>query len=90
MSSSIDWVIVRGWGNKEIGAVGFIENKVGVVVAFYEDADGNKDGHVGKVEWAAFNLNPVSTKGANVVQVAMQARVDFDILERDPDFDSAA
>jgi hypothetical protein len=90
MAGDIDWMIVKGWGQKQIGAAGFIDNKISVFTAFYEDADANKDGHVGKIEWATSLLMPVSNNGGNLVQVAMQARADFDILARDQDVDTMA
>jgi hypothetical protein len=85
----IDWVVVRKF-QKEIGAVGFINNNVAVIVAFYDDRDGNKDGNVSVGEWLASKLSPISIEGKAVTEVAMAARHDMDILQRDMSFYSMA
>jgi hypothetical protein len=78
----IEWVVIEGNTGREIGAVGFVRRKVVVIVAFYEDADANYDGEVGWFEWAtAWGVD--KTK---VTEVAMAARHDPKVLQRDPDF----
>ena len=88
MADMIDWVGVDN-GNKLIGAVGFIGDNAVVIAAFYEDADANKDGKVSTGEWIAsklmFNLH-----GMAVAEVAMTARLDLDVIGRDPQFNSIA
>ena len=88
--AGIDWMIVTGWRNKELGAVGFQGDTAAVIVAFYEDADGNQDGKVGWGEWTASKLSPLGLKNYAVTQVAMQARADPDIVMRDPELDQMA
>lgn len=85
----IDWVIVKRF-KKEIGAVGFINNNVAVIVAFYDDRDGDKDGNVSVGEWLATKLSPISIEGKAITEVAMSARYDMDILQRDMSFYSMA
>lgn len=86
MNSDIDWVIIKGLGNREIGAIGFIGNKAAVIAAFYDDADGDQDGHVSAFEWLATKLSPIKVDGASVTEVAMAARLDMRVLQRDPSF----
>ncbi|MGV6808681.1 MAG: hypothetical protein ACWA5U_02295 [bacterium] len=86
---AIDWVIVKKF-KKEIGAVGFINNNVAVIVAFYDDRDGDKDGNVSVGEWLATKFSPVSVKGSAIAEVAMAARHDMAILQRDMSFYSMA
>jgi len=88
--AKIEWVTIKKWAPEPIGAIGFIDNDVVAVVAFFDDRDGDKDGDVSLFERAAFMLSPVSMKGGNVVEVAMQARVDMDVVMRDPSFDRMA
>lgn len=85
-TGEIDWHIVTSHGGKEIGALGFIGNKVAVITAFYDDRDGNKDGRVSWGEWAAAKLSPISVKGVAVTEVAMAARYDMEVLRRDSSF----
>lgn len=80
-----DWVLVTRFG-KTIGAVGFLGNDAVAVTAFYDDADGNKDGKVSIGEWVASKISPIGIRGSAVVEVAMAARTDFDILMRDAGF----
>ncbi|HHC74070.1 MAG TPA: hypothetical protein ENK78_03225 [Thiothrix sp.] len=84
---AIDWVIVKKF-KKEIGAVGFINNNVAVIVAFYDDRDGNKDGNVSVGEWLATKFSRI--EGKAITEVAMAARYDMDILQRDMSFHSMA
>lgn len=89
MSNKIEWVAVKKWKPEPIGAVGFMGKDLVAIVAFYDDADGNQDGNVSFGEWVAskalFNL-----KGKNVTEVAMQARVEPDIVLRDQSIDQIA
>lgn len=90
MSEEMDWIVIKGVGNREIGALGFINNRVAVVAAFYDDRDGNKDGKVSWGEWIAAKISPISIKGSAVVEVAMAARFDMEVLERDGSFNREA
>lgn len=89
MSGKIEWVAVKKWKPEPIGAVGFIGSDLVAIVAFYDDADGNQDGKVSFGEWVAskalFDL-----EGKNVTEVAMQARVEPDIVLRDQSIDTIA
>jgi hypothetical protein len=77
----IEWIGITKFGSNPIGAVGFIGDNIVTIIAFYDDDDGNKDGKVSAGERIAGWLMP--TKGLAVVEVAMQARVDPDIMLRD-------
>lgn len=89
MANKIDWVIIEKFG-KQIGAVGFIDNKASVVVAFYDDYDADQNGDVGFGEWAIGKMSPLNLKGMAVVEVAMQARVERAVIFRDPSFQTMA
>jgi hypothetical protein len=86
----IEWVPVPGLDGRSIGAVGFIGNQAVVVAAFYDDYDGNRDGEVDWLEWAASKVSPLSLDGAAVVEVAMAARVMPAVVLRDGAFDTWA
>ncbi|QND53260.1 hypothetical protein HB779_16185 [Phyllobacterium sp. 628] len=46
----IEWIIVRNYRQKPLGAVGFIGGKFVTAAAFYDDKDLNEDGSVSIVE----------------------------------------
>ena len=81
----MDWILVSRF-DKPIGAVGFIGNDAVAVAAFFDDKDANKDGDVSIGEWLVFKMSPFSMKGMNSAEVAMQARGNPMIMERDPSF----
>ena len=87
---AIDWVVVKGLGGREIGAVGFIGNKASIVESFYDDADGNMDGEVSWGEWIASKISPIGIGGMAVTRVAMAGRYQMDILTRDASFNTMA
>jgi hypothetical protein len=84
----MEWQLVYGnlQGMPPIGAVGFIDNTVVAIVAFYDGRDANKDGKVSKVEWVVHKMSPVNYKNANVAEVAVQASREVDIISRDAGF----
>lgn len=86
----IEWIIIEGLGNKQIGAVGILDGKVAVVASFYEDYDGNQDGKVSWGEWIAAKLSPIGIENKAVVEVAMAARYDMRVLEKDESFHQEA
>jgi hypothetical protein len=88
--SQIEWIVIEGLGNKQIGAIGFIGRQAVVVASFYEDFDGNQDGKVSWGEWIVGKASPLGIKGKAVVEVAMAARYDMRVLERDPSFQQEA
>ncbi|MBR0681615.1 hypothetical protein GXW74_14050 [Roseomonas eburnea] len=83
----IEWVLVPGPAGRAIGAVGFIDGEAAVVVAFYEDQDGNRDGTVDWGEWLLARVSPVHVDGKAVLEVAMTARYLPAVAERGPGFD---
>ena len=89
MVDNIDWVIIDRFG-KNIGAIGFIGDKAAVVAAFYDDYDANKNGSVSAAEWIIGKISPLSVKGMNVVEVAMQARFEEKVFLRDDTFNTMA
>jgi hypothetical protein len=82
----LDWILITRNSPTPIGAIGFVDNTAAVVVAFYDDKDANKDGNISAGEWLTFKLSPFSMKGMNVAEVAMQARHNPMVTERDPGF----
>ncbi|MDF3416138.1 hypothetical protein HKX54_16320 [Sulfitobacter sp. M57] len=89
-ADKMEWVLVQKYGTEPIGAVGFIGKDAVSVVAFFDDRDGNSDGKISIGERLAAMLSPISIEGRNVVEVAMQARYDLDILQRDASFGNMA
>lgn len=93
MADTISWFVVKGStakGTEPIGAVGFLGNDAVIVISFFDDLDGNKDGKVSWGEWAAGKISPISLKNKSVVEVAMAARYEVDIIMRDPGFNQMA
>lgn len=89
MADMISWCVVKGLtsnGTEPIGAVGFLGNDAVIVISFFDDLDGNKDGKVSLGERIAGRLSPISLKNKSVVEVAMAARNEIDIIMRDPSF----
>lgn len=79
---AIDWKVVsNSYTNKPIGMVGFIDEKIAVIAAFFEDKDWNQDGKVDLKERA---LSLFSLKGKAVAEVANHAYADPEIAMRDP------
>ncbi|KAG1648227.1 Protein ClpV1 [Nymphon striatum] len=89
-TDKLEWMLVHKFGDAPIGAVGFLGNDAVSVVAFYDDKDGNSDGKVSIGERLAAMLSPISLEGRNVTEVAMQAKYDLDILQRDASFANMA
>ncbi len=78
---AIDWMLVKNsWTNKPIGAVGFIDDQLAIITAFYEDKDANQDGKISLTEkvFAFGNM-----KGKAVAEVVNHAYANPDILMRD-------
>lgn len=90
MSKTVDWVLITKFRPDPIGAIGFIDNKAVAVIAFYDDRDGNKDGKISSGEWLASKLSPISIEDSAVTEVAMQARVEPDVILRDSSFPQKA
>jgi hypothetical protein len=84
-NQALDWYVVKGFG-KPIGALGFIDDRVAVIASFYDDRDGNRDGKVSIPERVASFVSPLKINGIAVVEVAMAARFDMEVIQRDPDF----
>lgn len=79
----MDWMIVKhSWTSKVIGAVGFLDNQIVAVVAFYDDKDADHDGKVSLGERAGSIL--FSMRGRAAAEVISQAYADPAIAERDP------
>lgn len=77
----IEWMLVKNsWTKKPIGAVGFVDGKLAVITAFFEDKDADQDGKVslGEKVFAFGNM-----KGKAIAEVANHAYADPDILMRD-------
>ncbi|HEY4249834.1 MAG TPA: hypothetical protein VGM87_01460 [Roseomonas sp.] len=89
-ADAIDWIIITDVANREIGAIGFLDGRAAVVASFFEDRDGNLDGRVSWAEAIASLLSPVSLKNMAVTRVAMAARYDMRVLERDESFEQEA
>jgi hypothetical protein len=89
----LDWIIIRDYANREIGAVGFIGKKAAIVAAFYDDADADFSGRVDAPgEWIPAAFMPKSAGGPTRAEtmVAMAASVNTEVLARDPSFGDAA
>lgn len=66
---------------KEIGAIGFINGKIGVVAIFYDDKDWNNDG---KIDFNERFILMFSMKGRAFYQVINNARLDIRLYRKDP------
>lgn len=90
----IDWVLIdddfTGHGKKTVGAVGFLAGEAVLVVSFFDDNDANYDGKVSWGEWGVAKMSPIGLKNMKVTRVAMIARLDERILERDAGFNEMA
>ncbi|HET6332321.1 MAG TPA: hypothetical protein VFG30_03875 [Polyangiales bacterium] len=86
----IDWYVVKAGNGKALGALGFIDDEVVVITSFFDDKDANRDGSVSIPERVVGMISPFGTKGQAVMEVAMAARFDMDVLERDPSFYNVA
>ena len=86
----LDWYIVRDGKRKPLGALGFFGDDVVVITSFYDDKDANRDGKVSIPERVVGFISPLGTKGQAVMEVAMAARFDMDVLQRDPTFYNVA
>jgi hypothetical protein len=89
MAEKIEWIAVRKFKPEPIGAVGFIGNNAVAIASFFDDADGDQDGTVSTGEWLASKLM-FNLSGKALTEVAMQARVQMDILMRDTSIDQIA
>ena len=87
---TLDWYVVKDSNGKPLGALGFIDDSVAVITSFYDDRDANRDGRVSIPERVVSLISPLGTKGMAVMEVAMAARFDMAVLERDPDFHNVA
>lgn len=81
---ALDWMLVKGWNDKAIGAVGFVDDKAAVIISFYDDHDFDQDGTVSWKEKAQSFLPFIGKKGRVLAEVAMQAYATPDIAMRDP------
>lgn len=88
--SEIEWVSITKFKPAPIGAIGFIGDDAVAVVSFFDDADGNKDGKVSLGEKIISKISPLSVDGMGIAEVAMQARVEMDVILRDPSFSKMA
>lgn len=86
----IQWVVIEDITGREIGAVGFINRKATVVVAFYADRDANYDGKVSGWEGFVASLPFCGVENKAVTEVAMAARHDPKVLKLDPSFNDMA
>jgi hypothetical protein len=86
---TLDWVIIREF-DRDIGAIGFLGDKAAVVAAFHDDRDANRDGRVSLGERIVFAISPIGMKNQALVNVAMQARLDLRVIERDGSFHAEA
>lgn len=82
----LEWIIITDIADREIGAIGFLGDRAAVVASFYDDRDGDMDGRVSWGEAIASTLSPISLKNKAVTTVAMAARYDMRVLERDASF----
>lgn len=83
---NVEWIVIKRFDAKQIGAIGFVNGEAAMIVAFYDDRDGDQDGKVSWGEAIAAKLSPVSLEGRAVVEVAMAARTNLDVVQRDASF----
>mgnify|MGYP006431778927 CR=1 FL=1 len=83
MQRGVSWIVIEQ-NKKEIGAVGFIDEKAAIVTAFYDSLDQDKNGTVSWGEWIFYASTVPSTYA--VYNVASKASTDFRVLKRDASF----
>jgi hypothetical protein len=84
-----DWVEISD-DTRVIGAIGFIGGRAAVIISYYDDYDADRNGTVSWGEWIIGKLSPISLGGTAITAVAMAARVNMDVIERDPSFGQEA
>ncbi len=95
-SEQMQWITVYdNLSSKPIGAVGLLvqedgSQRVAVIATYYDDYDANYDGSVSLKEKVVGKIFPISLKGKELAKVAMQARLETDVLEKDPTFPKEA
>lgn len=87
MADQFEWVVVSKFG-RDIGAIGFIGDDVVAIASYYDGRDGNKDGEVSLMERVGSSL--FGMENAGVAEVAMAARNNVDIYQRDPSIRTVA
>ncbi|MDO5622923.1 MAG: hypothetical protein Q4G24_15865 [Paracoccus sp. (in: a-proteobacteria)] len=90
MANKFEWIIVQDYANRDIGMIGFIGGDAVAIAAFYDGRDGNRDGKVSIGERLAAAASFNSLKDRSLVEVAMSARHNPLVYERDPSFNSYA
>ncbi|KJS20045.1 MAG: hypothetical protein VR78_02300 [Hoeflea sp. BRH_c9] len=84
MSGSIEWIAVKSFNSAPIGAIGFLDNKAVAIAAFYDDADANQDGKIAGFGERVAAM--IGLKGRIIAEIAMEARVNPEIVRRDANF----
>lgn len=75
MSDEISWMAVKSRsGDKVIGAIAFVGEEPAVILAYYDEADANKDGKVSFAERAASFLSPIGLGGTGVMEVLARGK----------------
>ena len=90
-SDELDWYVVRAIDERlPIGALGFVGNQLAIIVAFFDDQDGDKNGRVSIGEFVVSRIIPFRITGRNIVEVVIAAKDDVKVNERDPEFKRTA
>jgi hypothetical protein len=89
-TNRLEWVIVKDFAQREIGAIGFVGGKAAVITTFYDHRDGNKDGSVSGFEKLGAYLSPFDLESRAVVEVAMAAATNTEVIRRDTSFGQTA
>lgn len=75
----------------EIGALGFLDNRVVTIVSFFDERDLDRDGNVSWKE-RLFSYVPLfgRNEGEMIVRIALEGGRSGDVYQRDPTFRSQA
>ena len=83
-ADKIDWMFVPGLAGQNIGAIGFINNRIAVISAFFEE--GKKDGTLFWFDWSLEKNWPICCESHAVLEVAFSASVMPEVIRRDGSF----
>ncbi len=84
MPGPIEWIAIKGFKPTPIGAIWFIGNKAVAIAAFYDDADANQDGKIEGFRERIVSM--IGLEGRNIAEIAMEARVNLEVVRRDANF----
>ena len=84
-ASDLSWIVISD-GAKDIGDIGFVGNRWGLIRAYYEDSEANEDGTVSWTEGGIWKASLFKSNGFQIARVAFTAAHDMRVLRKDGTF----